>query len=179
MLFYDGIGRGQSEAGAFFLRGEVGVEDFAQMLGLDADAVVFDRDAAVAAGRQRDRSVGLQGQVVGRDTDDPAVGHGLDGVDDKVLDHLAELALIHLNRPKVRRGMKLAADVGPAESEARRIANQLRERSSLTDGSAPLAKVSSCVARSFARIAAFSASSSRANCFSPAGKTAGRRKCCR
>ena len=119
VLLDDGIGCGEAEAGAFVLRGEIGVEDFAEVLGFDAGAVVLDGDAAVAPGDQPQRRVRLDRDVVGGDAHDAAAGHGLHGIDDEVLDDLAELALIHLDGPQIRRRLELAAHVGAAQREAR------------------------------------------------------------
>ena len=103
VLFDNGVDGGEAEAGAGLLGREIRVEDPRHMVGLDAFAGVADRDLNVIARREARHGVVGQRVVARRDAQRAATGHGLDGVDHDVLHHAADLALVGVGRPEVRR----------------------------------------------------------------------------
>ena len=85
MRLDDAFDDGQSQAAAFFLGGEKGVEDLIQGLGLDAFAIILEADfspLAVGTGH------GGHGQVA-------ALGHGLDGIQENIQEGLVQEILVN------------------------------------------------------------------------------------
>lgn len=79
MFADDAVGGEQTHPGAVRLGGEMGFEQAAAGRVRDAWSVVADAEIDLASAT-----------VAGRDFNVPAVGHGVDGVQEKVARHLAQ-----------------------------------------------------------------------------------------
>ena len=91
MGFDDAFDDGQSQAAAFFLGGEKGVEDLIQGLGVNAFPIILEPDFSpltVGAGG------GGHGQVT-------ALGHGLDGIEQNIQEGLVKEVLVDHELPAV------------------------------------------------------------------------------
>jgi len=109
------------------------------MLRLDAAAVVAHLDGDVGAGRQLlDLALG-QRDVAGADPDlAGAGGHGLDRVDDEVLENLENLGAVDADGAGVRRDVDLHLHGGAERGEADGLGHQFRRLHYLAHGGAAL-----------------------------------------
>ena len=74
--------------------------------------------------------------VLGLNPNLAAVGHGLDGVEDEVMDDLMDLPGIDFGGREIGGEIEFGADVGAAQCEVRGFANEFDERSGLANGRA-------------------------------------------
>ncbi len=78
--------------------------------------------------------------VVAGDRDRAAPGHGLDRVDDQVLDHLGDLPLVDLDRPEIGVRSTVVVAVAAAGGGRRRLLDQPTDGGDLSDRSPALGK---------------------------------------
>jgi len=93
VLLDDAVDGGEAEAGAFayFLGGEEGLEEFVEFIGLDAGAIIANRqaDKGAFAGFRVALDVGAgDHDRDGADGKGAAAGHGVAGIDREVHDDL-------------------------------------------------------------------------------------------
>src|SRR6202035_356594 len=99
---------------AFLFRGEVRIEDLAEVLFRNSDASVGDGYPDIRPGldtQRMFRASALLDDVLGAYLDLASVRHGLLGVDEHVAEHLDELGLVCRHGSKVRRDVKRTARV--------------------------------------------------------------------
>ena len=92
----------------------------------------------VIAVLQRESVRDLQLLVFGVDENLPPAGHGLVGVDQQVMDYLADLARIHVPLPQILRDAETAADIGAAQGEFGQIGEDFLDGGGFHDRRPPL-----------------------------------------
>ena len=148
----DGEHGGEAQAGAGLLGGEERVEDLVEVLGLDAAAVVPHLHGDV---RARGESGDLaRGELdVGGGNPDMTLpgGHGLDGVDDKVLEHLQDLGAIDADRAGVGRDRHFDLHGGTGGGQADRVGENVAGLHDLADSAAATRKSKELLAQGLGR----------------------------
>lgn len=110
VAFDDRECRGQAEASAAALGGEVRIENFRQQVGGNARAFVAHGNAHVIARGQGNFGAGNQGMIFGRDADGSALRHRLDGIENEIVNDLVNLAGIDFGRGEVFVDVVLSAE---------------------------------------------------------------------
>ena len=136
----NGIAGGQPQAAALLLGGKIRLEDPLEMLPADTHPLVHDRNLDVSPLFQKRIPTRPCLHVLHLDVEDAPLGHGLIRVDDQVLDHLADLAGIHLDRPQPPGQGEITADVGPPQNKGGRMLDNLGDGGCLFDGRSSLGK---------------------------------------
>ena len=134
VLLHDGIDRREAQARAGLLGREVGVEDPGEILLLDALARVGDCNLDVIPLAQAGMTLAVMGIVAGHDPQRAAAGHGLDGIDHKVLHDPADLALVGVGRPEIGRHVVEGLDLRAVEREGGHLAHNGLELHRRADG---------------------------------------------
>lgn len=113
----DGVGGGKPESAAPIFGGVVGFKDAGGHVGSDAAALVADFEAEVVAGGEVEGGAGVEAGAGEDKLDDPAFGHGFVGVDDQVLEGLADLAGVDMDEGFGGEAGKFVAAPGSAQGE--------------------------------------------------------------
>jgi len=109
VLLDDGVGGGQPKSMADLLGGEVRLKEMGNVIFADALACVGNR--------YDDIGPAVDHLVLDGDGDRASVGHGLCRIEDQVLYHLANLALVRLDGPEPGRELEFAPDLCPVQGE--------------------------------------------------------------
>jgi hypothetical protein len=96
-----GMGRCEAQTAALFFGGKIGIEYPAKLLLGDAYSLVFYGCLDIATRQEWNIGGLIQDAILGADEDVPSLRHGMNGIDDQIIDHLIHLALISFNRPQV------------------------------------------------------------------------------
>jgi hypothetical protein len=126
VVFDNRVSGGEAKSAAFWLGGEVGIENPFHVLCRYAHAFVADPDSNVISRREIRNSRSGGGRVTevfGTDVQRSAVWHRLVGVNDKVRDDLTDLAGVDFGRREIGAECKLAPVVTAAQREANRVLN--------------------------------------------------------
>ncbi len=97
------------------------------MLLRDARPGVADLDAQIVAVGQRTCRNRVQVFVAHRDVHHAALGHGLHGVDHKILNDLTDLALVHLGCPEININGEVTAHLRSVQGKIGRLSHHLRQ----------------------------------------------------
>ena len=124
----------------------------------DADPLVFQRDFDIFAGAERQDTIGLDQQIFPVNLNGPSRRHGLDGINNEILENLIDLPDIHFQGPEVIGQPKCSAHRGASTGESDAFPDELFDGDKPFIGAPPLAKVSNCRAKFWACKQAFSAS---------------------
>ena len=101
----------QAEPAAGALAGKIRVKDPGEMGVGDAFPLIFKGYLHISAGRQGQPVMGGNLDISGPDGQDAAAWHGLAGIDDQILRHLAELPLVDFKGPQPVGQIILAPDI--------------------------------------------------------------------
>ena len=92
MIVNDGIGSGQAQAAALLLRGKIGVEDLLEIFFRYADPLILNGDFGIIASLQGEAATIADLDIFPGNLDGAALRHGLDGIDNEILEDLADLS---------------------------------------------------------------------------------------
>ena len=119
MVADDRMGYGKTKTAPFPLGEKIGIEYLVDYMGGNTDSSILDAYFRKFP-RWQDEVVGTVvaafrildgGDVFARDGDCPAVGHGMAGVEDNVLYHLAYLSPVNIHRPQIIRDVVTAGNL--------------------------------------------------------------------
>ena len=138
MFGYDRVRGCQTESGADRLGSEVWIEYSREDIGGDAAAVIADGDPDI---RARVGSLTIAEDHVRRPYfNDSALRHGLPGIEEDIVENLADLAGVDFGRPEIDRNVDVDADRSARAREVDGILDEFGDRNDTADGSATLGK---------------------------------------
>ncbi len=153
----DGIACRQSKAASLLLRREIGIEDLRKVLLRDPGPMIHDGYQDIFPLRQRKVAL-VDKHVPAIHLHGPPLAHRVGGVDDDVVEHLADLPFVRLHVPKVVGKREFTLDVGSPQNEVRRLLRQFLQRDRPLDGRSALRKrqqLMGQVSRPFRRLLGF------------------------
>ena len=125
------MANGEAQAHSFLraaqLGGEVWVEDLRQDFRWNAAPLVGHANLYIFSRREGWADPGAQYDVLRSERNHSAAGHRLPRIENQVAYYLSELTDIHINPPQVRGQPNLTANVGSAQGEGNRLAQQGRK----------------------------------------------------
>ena len=93
----DRQGRRQTQTSALILGGEIRIQNAIEILLTNTGAIIGNAAAHIVPWIERQRITQFDRRVYQGYIDPPALGHGLVGVDDQILHHLADLGRVPEN----------------------------------------------------------------------------------
>lgn len=89
-----------------------------------ADPLVVNGDFYISAGVNTQFTSCLHHQILSQNSHHPAVGHGLNGIDDEIMEYLANLPGIYFHCPEVIRQAGLVIDLRTSAGEGGRFGGE-------------------------------------------------------
>src|SRR5574341_2260503 len=130
----------KTEAAPFLFRRKIGIEYLVYVFPGNSRSGVPEGDFHVCPGVQGGHNMVRENDVLDREHDLPAVRHGMDRVENKVMEDLAHLARVDVDIPDVRGRNEFRGDIGAGESKAGRFPGDVHDRSRLFDRRPSLGK---------------------------------------
>ncbi len=94
MIVNNGIGGGQTQAATLLLRGKIGIEDLLEIFFRYADPFILNGNFDIMARLQGEAAMLADLNIFPGNLDGAALGHGLDGIDNEILEDLIDLSRV-------------------------------------------------------------------------------------
>src|SRR3972149_1853331 len=123
MLLDNGIGRSQPKTASLLLCSKKGIENPAEVFRRHPDTPVFQRNPYILSFLQSEEIILSYQNVFTPKCDDTSLRHGLEAINDKVVDYLSDLPFIRLNRLEPIRDYKIAHYVRTPQGKLYRLSD--------------------------------------------------------
>src|SRR3990170_4374372 len=123
MLFDNGIRRGQPKTASLLLCSKKGIEYPGNMVFRYSNTPVFQRNLHIFSFLQSDEIILSYENVFTLELDDTSLWHGLEAVNDKIVNYLSDLPFIRLNSLETLRDYKVAHYVRTPEGKLHRFSD--------------------------------------------------------